>query len=94
MVLKLPVHEASRLLVAWLRDQLPAGLEHLVVIQPVPGVREAPPRREETDLHGFPVGMSDDLRERLLFFGQLALANPDMRSILDVCYQAAKRNLR
>ncbi len=95
MVRKLSRNEASSLLVAWLRDQLPEGLERLVDIQPRAGGSQQPPLADAAeDLHGFPAGMSDDLRERLLFFGRLAVVNPDMRNILDVCYQAAKQNIR
>jgi hypothetical protein len=31
------------------------------------------------------------LAERLIFFGKLAVLNPDIRKILDVCYDAARR---
>lgn len=97
LVTNLQGAEAAELLVAWLKDCIPAGSDSLVRMEAVPPL--APNNttlREDGALYRaqqqyFPPGMSADLRERLLFFGQLALDNPDIRKILDVCYQAAKR---
>jgi transcriptional regulator with XRE-family HTH domain len=78
--------EATRLATAWLRDQLPDSASRLVQILPAkPKIREATPAPT------LPAGMSADLREKLAYFGRLALANPDVRKILDVCHDAAKR---
>ena len=78
--------EATRLATAWLRDQLPAPASRLVQILPAQSkVKEGSPTA------GFPAGMSADLREKLAFFGRLAMSNPDVRKILDVCHDAAKR---
>lgn len=91
--------EAAELLVAWLRDILPEGAERLVRVAAVPksGDRATTLRDDEAVYGGkaqvFPDGMSADLRERLLFFGELAVENTDVRKILDVCYQAARRRL-
>ncbi len=82
---KLEPGEASRLLVAWLRDRTPSSLRHLVEV--TPGVA----RVAEDATERFPDGMSAELRERLVFFGRLAMENPDVRRIIDVCYEAAKR---
>jgi len=78
--------EATRLATAWLRDQMPASAARLVQILPAKSkVKEGSPAA------GFPAGMSADLREKLAFFGRLAMNNPDVRKILDVCHDAAKR---
>jgi transcriptional regulator with XRE-family HTH domain len=81
---------ATGLLVAWLKDALPDGSEHLVHIAPAP--ERAMVKEEHRRTEGaFPAGMSSELRQRLVFFGKLAVANPDLRKIVDVCYEAAMR---
>jgi hypothetical protein len=40
----------------------------------------------------FPPGFSDDLEERLAYFSKLAVANPEVRKSLGVCYDAVTRN--
>jgi transcriptional regulator with XRE-family HTH domain len=82
----LPRPEAAELVCAWLRDQMPKFAGQLVEVRAVPGYSsEEPP---STD---FPEGISAELRKHLIFFGKLAVQNPDIRNILDVCYDAAKR---
>jgi transcriptional regulator with XRE-family HTH domain len=82
----LPRQEAAELVCAWLRDQMPKFASQLVEVHAVsssPG--------EEPAHHEFPEGISQELRKRLIFFGKLAVQNPDIRNILNVCYDAAKR---
>lgn len=82
----LPQHEAAELVCAWLRDQMPKYAQQLVEVRPIPtSAQEEPPAVD------FPAGTSAELRKRLIFFGKLAVQNPDIRKILDVCYKAAKR---
>jgi len=82
----LPQREAAELVCAWLRDQMPKYAEQLVEVRSIPSsAREEPPN------HEFPQGISTELRKRLIFFGKLAVQNPEIRKILDVCYKAAKR---
>ena len=38
-----------------------------------------------------PPGFSDDLEERLAYFSKLAVANPEVRKSLGVCYDAVTR---
>ena len=78
--------EATRLATAWLRDQLPASAAHLIHILPAKSKIKEP-----SPASGLPAGMSADLREKLGYFGRLAMTNPDVRKILDVCFDAAKR---
>jgi len=92
--------EGSHLLVAWLKDTLPPGAENLVRIAavPSPGVSgEYESNCNDDDVpHRFkgrvlPSGIGGELAERLIFFGELAVLNPDVRKIIDVCYEAAQR---
>lgn len=92
--------DASHLLVAWLKDVLPSGTENLVRISAVPAMdmRSDPENNLSDDLVAYqsngrvlPSGMGAELAERLIFFGKLAVLNPDIRKILDVCYDAARR---
>lgn len=90
--------EASELLVAWMRDFIPDGAERLIRLETVAGeLEEANLLKEEEGRYHtavqrlFPAGMSDELQEKMLFFAQLAVENPDVRKIMDVCYQAAQR---
>ncbi len=82
----LPRREAAELVCAWLRDQMPKYAGQLVEVRAVPLSQS-----EEVHANGFPEGISTELRKRLIFFGKLAIENPDIRKILDVCYKAAKR---
>lgn len=82
----LPRHEAAELVCAWLRDQMPKFASQLVEVHTVPTALG-----EEPANHEFPEGISQELRKRLIFFGKLAIQNPDIRNILNVCYDAAKR---
>lgn len=94
--LALPHSEGTALMIAWLKDLLPEGADERIQIEPVLEEDDGCELREDTppyQAHSlFPPAMGIDLRERLLFFGKLALENPDIRKILDVCYQAAVRN--
>lgn len=89
--------DAAKLLAAWLRDFIPEGAGHLVRLEALPSSRGETTLKDDEGVYrvrtdsGFPAGMSEDLRERLRFFGQLALENPDIRKIVDVCYDAALR---
>jgi transcriptional regulator with XRE-family HTH domain len=82
----LPQREASELVCAWLRDQMPKYAQQLVEVRALPLSVS-----EETPVNDFPEGFSVELRKRLIYFGKLAVQNPDIRKILDVCYKAAKR---
>lgn len=82
----LPRQEAADLVCAWLRDQMPKYAQQLVEVRSIPASLN-----EEPAAVDFPAGFSAELRKRLLFFGKLAVQNPDIRKILDVCYKAAKR---
>jgi len=82
----LPQHDAAELVCAWLRDQMPKYAEQFIEVRAIlSSTREEPPN------HEFPHGISTELRKRLIFFGKLAVQNPEIRKILDVCYKAAKR---
>ena len=92
--------ESADLLIAWVKDMLPEGHEKLVHIYSLvsdaetgkskgpTGKKQAPPA---VDPGKFPLGVSDDLQEQLVYFSKLAVANPDVRKILDVCYDAVTR---
>ncbi len=82
----LPRQEAAALVCAWLRDQMPRYAHELVEVRALPTSAS-----DEEPINGFPEGLSAELRKRLIFFGKLAIENPDIRKILDVCYKAAKR---
>lgn len=82
----LPKQEAAELVCAWLRDQMPKYAQDLVEVRPL-----APAAIDDVPANGFPEGISGELRKRLIFFAKLAIQNPDIRKILDVCYKAAKR---
>lgn len=82
----LPQAEATQLVCAWLRDQMPKYAQQLVEVRAVTATVGS-----ESALHDFPQGISAELRKRLIFFGKLAVQNPEIRKILDVCYRAAKR---
>lgn len=82
----LPQPEAAQLVCAWLRDQMPKYAQQLVEVRAIPA---AP--GEEANPQEFPEGISGELRKRLIFFGKLAVQNPEIRKILDVCYKAATR---
>ena len=93
--------ETADLFIAWVKDMLPAGHEKLVHIyslvsddesasDKVHGGGKVSPAAASTTV--FPPGISTDLQERLVFFSKLAVANPDVRKILDVCYEAAIRD--
>jgi transcriptional regulator with XRE-family HTH domain len=82
----LPPREAADFICAWLRDQMPKYAQQLVEVRPVD-----PAAGGELSPNQFPAGISGELRKRLVFFGKLALQNPDIRKILDVCYNAARR---
>lgn len=82
----LPQAEAAALVCAWLRDQMPRYADQLVRIE-----AQAGSVGEERAPIDFPAGISQELRKRLIFFSKLAVQNPDIRRILDVCYEAAKR---
>jgi transcriptional regulator with XRE-family HTH domain len=74
---------------AWLHDHVPLAARHLVEVRPVGNKPlEGPPPEK-----AFPEGMSTELKERLIFFGQMAMASPEVRQILNVCYDAAQRAL-
>lgn len=94
LINELPVAEATGLLVAWLKDSVPEGGAGLVQIVAAEAEASQTMVREDFQRAGqrlFPAGMSADLQERLLFFGHLAVGNPDIRRILDLCYQLARR---
>jgi transcriptional regulator with XRE-family HTH domain len=82
----LPRRDASELVCAWLRDQMPRYAQQLVEVQAITNSVQ-----EEPSPHDFPSGISAELKKRLIFFGKLAVQNPDIRKILDVCYDAATR---
>lgn len=82
----LPRSEAAELVCAWLRDQMPKYASQLVEVHAI-----ATSPSEEPPAHDLPEGISAELRKRLIFFGKLSVQNPDIRKILDVCYEAAKR---
>ena len=82
----LPRQEAANLLCAWMRDLMPKYAQDLVEVRTIPTAVS-----EEPTCTGFPEGISAELRKRLIFFAKLAVQNPDIRKILDVCYKAAKR---
>lgn len=82
----LPRQEAAELVCAWLRDQMPKFASQLVEVHAV-----STTLGEQAPNHEFPEGISQELRKRLIFFGKLAVQNPDIRNILNVCYDAAKR---
>lgn len=82
----LPRNEAAELICAWLRDQMPRHAQQLVEVNPITNSVH-----EHNAPQDFPAGISDELRKRLVFFGKLAVQNHDIRKIVDVCYEAAKR---
>ncbi|MDP3851156.1 MAG: helix-turn-helix transcriptional regulator [Luteolibacter sp.] len=84
----LPQAEAAALVCAWLRDQMPRYADQLVKVE-----TRATAVGEEFAPADFPEGISQELRKRLIFFSKLAVQNPDIRKILDVCYEAAKRGV-
>jgi hypothetical protein len=69
----LPEADRAALITAWLKDQLPDALRRYVSIQPADS--DALPAVEDGKISGF----SDDLRERLEFFGLLSINNPAIR---------------
>lgn len=81
---RLPDAEMGELVAAWVKDQLPDSLRRYVVIQPADTATEF-----AEDPVAKTSGFSDDLRERLEFFGLLSIDNPPIRKILDVVYEAA-----
>ncbi|MFT3990043.1 MAG: helix-turn-helix transcriptional regulator [Luteolibacter sp.] len=83
---KLSQEDGARLVTAWLTDSLPSSARQLVQIFPNTTSKVS----DQTD-DLFLYGIGRDLRERLEFFGRLAMVNPDVRKILDVCYDAARR---
>lgn len=79
---------------------LPTGHEKLVHIYSlVPetgaGSEKSPADKKQApaaeDPCKFPSGISTDLQERLVYFSKLAVVNPDVRKIVDVCYDAVTR---
>jgi hypothetical protein len=85
--------DAAEFLVAWLKDILPENGRRLISIRPV-GKTQSSVLREEyqaTTKASFPPGTSNELRKQLVFFSELAVKNPDVRKIVEVCYQAATR---
>ena len=82
----LPRGEAADLVCAWLRDQMPRYAQQLVEVHAITQTAgEDIPRKD------FPEGISNELRKRLIFFGKLAVQNSELRKIIDVCYEAARR---
>lgn len=84
MAKNLGAPEAEGLAVAWAKDLVPAGLAPYLEIRG---------RSAETDAPkpSWPVfsDLGQDLLEKLELFGRLAVANPDLRRIIDVVYEAA-----
>lgn len=86
MISNLGQDDAERLVIAWLMDLLPPNAKSLVRILP-----NAKSKVSEPEEGLFLYGMGKDLKHRLEFFGKLAMVNPDIRKIIDVCYDAAQR---
>ena len=81
---RLPDSEMTGLVAAWVKDQLPETLRRYVVIQSSDTANQVAVE-PVAQISGF----SDDLRERLEFFGLLSIDNPAIRKIIDVVYEAA-----
>ena len=86
MASKLDSAGAARLVVAWLRDQTPESVRHLVTVHP------ANTGKSEESREDFPGDMGVELKERLVFFGHLAMNNVHVRKIPDICYEAARHS--
>jgi hypothetical protein len=85
--------DAAEFLIAWLKDNLPDNGRRLINIRPA-GKTQPSVLREEYKANtkaSFPPGISNELREQLVFFSKLAIENPDVRKIVEICYQAATR---
>ncbi len=76
--------EAANLAVAWAKDLIPLALSPYLEIRGKHGKAEPPP----PPLSGF-ADLGQDLLEKLELFGRLAVANPELRRIIDVVYEAA-----
>ncbi len=85
---------------AWVKDMLPAGHEKLVHIYSLVSETEAGETKEPAgkkqapaavDATKFPDGISADLKEQLVHFSKLSVENPDIRKIIDICYEAITR---
>lgn len=88
--------DAADLLIAWLQDLLPDGWDKFLRVERKFFDTSSSFVRDSTidykpSKRSFPPGMSDELVEQLIFFGTLAVTNPDIRKIIEVCFEAAKR---
>lgn len=91
----LPENEAREFLIAWTKDTLPKGSEKFIRIQAQDDNSRSTLREEHRGAVDrlWPEGISRELRERLIYFSHLAVEFPEIRKILDVCYEAAKRTI-
>ena len=76
--------DAASLAEAWAKDLVPPALAPYLEIRGKSGPAKIPP----PGLSGFGE-LGQDLLEKLELFGRLAVANPDLRRIIDVVYEAA-----
>lgn len=89
--------DSADLLIAWLQDLLPHGWDKYLRVERRYFDSSSSAVSEDTTNYkpsrrAFPPGMSDELVEQLIFFGALAVTNPDIRKIIEVCFDAANRS--
>lgn len=83
-----PPERRSELLEAFLRDRIPADLEHLVELKPA----NLPPNHvplKQTSGPEFPEIVDTNLKRRLVFFCHLALQSPEVRKLIDLVFRLA-----
>jgi transcriptional regulator with XRE-family HTH domain len=83
-----PPERRSELLEAFLRDKIPADLEHLVELRPANLPSNHAPLKQATGPE-FPEVVDTNLKRRLVFFCHLALQSPEVRKLIDLVFRLA-----
>lgn len=83
---KLPIEEATDLIIAWLKDQIPESATNLIDIVPVAPNSKSP----KLQFDAFPKGMSSKLKKHLILIGNLAMKDPKIFRIVESCCNIAE----